>query len=135
MHESITVFVVDSDESIRRAMARLMRADGFQAVCVNSIEALLQQDLPASGIVLLVDERTARQSGASLHDQLNARGLSPPVIYLTDCDTERTRLHAKHMGAAGCFRKPVDEHALFDAISFAVQNKPSQLVGARSEFN
>lgn len=121
MPAPITVFVVDGDESVLHAMARLMRADGFQAVCVSSIDDLLQCDLPSHGIVLLVDVRTARQSGTSLHEQLNTRGLSPPVIYLTDCDTERSRRQATLEGAAGYFRKPVDEKALSDAITFEVQ--------------
>jgi FixJ family two-component response regulator len=122
MPASITVFIVDGDESVRRAMARMMRADGFQAVCAESVESLLQQDLPASEAVLLVDVKTARQSGTSLHEQLNARALNLPVIYLTDCDTERSRCLAKHLGAAGYFRKPIDDQALVDAIIFAVQN-------------
>lgn len=121
MLASITVFIVDGDESVRRAMARLMTADGFRAVCVESIDSLLQQDLPASEAILLVDVRTAGQSETSLHEQLAARGLNLPVIYLTDCDTERTRREAKRLGAAGYFRKPVDDQALLDVIIFAVQ--------------
>lgn len=124
MPVSITVFVVDSDDSVRRAMARLMKADGFRAVCVSSVEALFQQDLTASEALLLIDVRTARQSETSLHEELGARGLNPPVIYLTDCDTERSRRKARLMGAAGYFRKPVDEQALSDAITFAVQQIP-----------
>ncbi len=124
MPASITVYVVDSDESVRRAMSRLMRADGFRAVCVGSVEALLKETMPASEAVLLVDVTTSRQSEASLHEQLHARGLNPPVIYLTDCDTERARRQARLAGAAGYFRKPVDEQALADAITFAVHRSP-----------
>lgn len=122
MLESITIFVVDGDKSIRNAMARLVTANGYRAVCVASIENLLQKDLPSGETVLLVDTRTANQFGGSLQKQLQDRGSTAPVIYLTDCDTEPGRREAKRVGAAGYFRKPVDEHALFDAISFAIQN-------------
>jgi FixJ family two-component response regulator len=44
-----------------------------------------------------------------------------PVIYLTDCDTERMRCKLRSQGAAGYFRKPVDQQALVDAITFATQ--------------
>ena len=121
---SITVYVVDRDESIRRAMARAMHADGFKAICVDSIDALLQQTIPADHAVLLIDVNTAQQSARSLHEQLAARGLNSPVIYLTDCDTESARLQARLKGAAGYFRKPMDEQALSDAITFAVQQTP-----------
>lgn len=126
MEASITVFVVDGDDSVRRAIERLMKADGFRAVCVSSVDALFQQDLPASEALLLIDVRTARQSHISLHEELAARGLDPPVIYLTDCDTERSRQKAKLMGAAGYFRKPVDEQALSDAITFAVHRSSAK---------
>jgi FixJ family two-component response regulator len=121
MPASITVFVVDKDESVLRAMARLMKAVGFQAVCVSSIEDLLQKDLASSRVALLVDVRTARLFEASLHEQLLARGLTMPVIYLTDCDTDRQRRKLRNQGAAGYFRKPVDQQALVDAITFATQ--------------
>ena len=135
MSASITVFVVDSDDSVRRAMARVMKAGGFRAVCVSSVEALFQQDLTASEALLLVDVRTARQSAKLLHEELGARGLNLPVIYLTDCDTERSRIKATLLGAAGYFRKPVDEQALSDAITFAVQRssagRPTESPGFR----
>lgn len=121
MPSSITVFVVDRDEAVRRAMERLIKADGFRVLCMESIDALLQQDFASSESVLLVDVLTARRSGVSLHQCLNARGLHLPVIYLTDCDTEDSRREARREGAIGYFRKPVDEQALSDAITFAVQ--------------
>lgn len=102
-------------------MARLMKANGFRTMCVESVDALFQQDLPACEALLLIDVRAARQSRISLHEELGARGLSLPVIYLTDCDTEPARRQARLKGAAGYFRKPVDEQALSDAIAFAVQ--------------
>ncbi len=135
MSASITVFVVDSDESVRNAMERLMRADGFRAVCVDSVDALLEEDMPASETVLLVDVTTARQSQSSLHERLIAHGLNPPVIYLTDCDSDRARRQASLAGAAGYFRKPVDEQALADAITFAAQQNPAARPKTEPVFN
>lgn len=131
MLTSITTFIVDGDESVRHAMARLMRANGFRAVCVPSIEDLLHQELPSARAILLVDTKTAWQFEGSLKEKLHAQGSEMPVIYLTDCDSEAGRREAKRVGAAGYFRKPVDEHALFDAISFAVQNDSRQAPGER----
>ena len=125
MPKSITVFVVDGDEPILRAMARLMKANGFHAICLRSMDALLQQDLPANGAVILLDVKTSRQYAETLQEPFQAEGLTLPVIYLTDCDTDRMRREARHMGAAGYFRKPVDEQALADAITFAVRQLDS----------
>jgi len=118
---SITVFVVDDDPSMRRAMARLMKACRFQVTCVGSVEALFSHVLPSEGVVIVADASTANQSGATLSDLLRERERALPVIYVTDYDTENARREAKRMGAAGYFRKPVDQLALVDAITFAAQ--------------
>jgi len=118
MPASITVFIVDDDESVRRAMARLMKAARFQVVCVSGIEELLGLDLPAGDAAMVIDMRTARRYSATLPEPLHTRNMPLPVIYLTDYDTDWTRREAKRMGAAGYFRKPVDDQALVDAILF-----------------
>lgn len=123
MPDLITVFVVDGDQSVRRAMTRLMKAVGFRAVCLQSLDALLQENLPTNGAVILLDVHTAKQFSATLQEPFKSGGLTLPVIYLTDCDSERTRREARQMGASGYFRKPVDEQALSDAITFAVRRK------------
>ena len=121
MTSSITVYIVDDDESIQRAIARIMRAARFQAVCVNSVEELLAQELPSVDAVIIADVNTARQFGETLPQQLHEQNRSLPVIYMTDHDTEWMRNEAKRVGAAGYFRKPVDEQALVDAITFVVR--------------
>jgi FixJ family two-component response regulator len=106
---------------MRRAMARLMKAYRFQVTCVGSVEALLAQDLPTEGAVIVADVSTANQCTSTLYDLLRERERTLPVIYVTDFDTEHARREAKRMGAAGYFRKPVDQLALVDAITFAAQ--------------
>ncbi len=131
--DSITVFIVDRDPSVRLALARVMTANGHKPVCEESVESLLQKQLSDGKAVLLVDLHTSRQSETSLHEQLNARGLNLPVIYLTDGDTRYSSLQTRRLGAAGNFRKPVDNQALIDAIIFAVQqdlDKCSEGVGS-----
>ena len=99
-----------------------MKAARFQVVCAGDLEELLGLDHPVSDAVIVIDMRTAMQDAARLPEPLHARDLSLPVIYVTDDDTDWTRREAKRMGAAGYFRKPVDEQALVDAILFAVWN-------------
>jgi len=132
MPDLITVFVVDGDQSVRRAMSRLMRAVGFRAVCLNSLDALLQENLPTSGAIILLDVDTARQFSVALQEPFKSGGLTLPVIFLTDCDSERTRREARQMGASGYFRKPVDEQALSDAITFAVRRKTNHDMNERA---
>ena len=114
MPSQTTVFIVEIDQSTRQAMERLMRAGGLEAVCVDSVEALLELELPAGGAVIVVDLNAAGPLENRLH-----RALPLPVIYLTGCDSQQGRDEARQLGAAGYYRKPIDVQALTDAIQFA----------------
>ena len=55
-----------------------------------------------------------------LQQQLTAKGHKIPVIFLTALDSNETRQEAQRAGAAGYFRKPVDDQALLDTIRWAL---------------
>ena len=59
-------------------------------------------------------------SGLELPALLARTGQRLPVIFVTAHDTPETRELAHRLGAAGYFRKPVDEQALLDAIAWAL---------------
>jgi FixJ family two-component response regulator len=46
-----------------------------------------------------------------------------PVIFLTAFDSNEIRQQAKQAGAAGYFRKPVDDQALLDTIQWALNSQ------------
>jgi FixJ family two-component response regulator len=59
-------------------------------------------------------------SALSLPSLLASEEGSTPVIFITAHDTAEHRAAAKEAGAAGYFRKPVDDQALLDAIEWAM---------------
>ena len=100
MTASITVFVVEHDKTLRQAMSRLMRADGFRAECFESTDDLpKKRDWPDGVVVLIVDLDTALRSDELFYKQLNIGDLDGRVICLTRCDTNGTRHEAKAMGS------------------------------------
>jgi FixJ family two-component response regulator len=108
MTASITVSVVDQDETLRQAMSRLVRADGFGAECFESTDASpKERDWPGGVVVLIVELATALRSDKLFYRQSNIRDLHPPVICLTSCDTDRMRRVEAHperlAGQAGLF--------------------------------
>jgi FixJ family two-component response regulator len=62
-------------------------------------------------------------SGLELQQQLADRGNKMPVIFLTAFDSNENRQQAKQAGAAGYFRKPVDDQALLDTIQWALSSQ------------
>jgi FixJ family two-component response regulator len=117
-----TVFIVDQDDGVRRALSRLLETSHFDAVCLDSMNALLDYPLPDGDAVIVADVRTVRGPSETLPACLHGQVTRLPVIYTTDYDTELARREARRLGAAGYFRRPLDQQALVDAINFAVMN-------------
>ncbi|NNJ80043.1 MAG: response regulator [Xanthomonadales bacterium] len=118
----LAVYIVDADEFTQKALARVMRAAGFKVVCTRSVEELMKLERPDRDAIILVDENTAHPFAESIPRYLQDKQQTLPVIFLTDYDSEHAREEARRAGAVGYFRKPVDDHALLDTISFAVQH-------------
>ena len=69
---------------------------------------------------MVVDIKMEGKSGLELQEALKAMGSKIPVIFITGYDTPETRDQAKKAGAAGYFRKPIDDQALLDSIQWAL---------------
>jgi FixJ family two-component response regulator len=121
------IYIVDDDESVRRAMKRLIRSAGMEAQTFASAHKLLDFELRKHNACMIVDVKMSGMSGLELQDELRAKGSDLPVIFITGFDTPETRDQAKKAGAAGYFRKPVDDQALLDSIQWVLsRQKPYQ---------
>ena len=113
-----TLFVVDDDPAIRRALARLARAVGYSAETFGSAEEFLADPPPTQdqpGCILL-DVSLPGLSGPELHARLRLEGWSYPVIYVTAHDDVGTREAIAGTDAAATFAKPIEVAALLDMI-------------------
>jgi len=119
------IYIVDDDESVRRAMKRLFSSIGIDAQTFASGREFLDADYRDQNACLIVDVKMPGMSGLELQKKLVAKGTKIPVVFITAFDTEEIRSEAKKTGAAGYFRKPVDDQALLDSIKWALSNQPS----------
>lgn len=84
MTESLaTVYVVDDDASIRRAMTRLFRSAGYLVRTFESAGAFLAAPHAGSLACLLLDLRLPGMSGAELQQELLQRSADLPIVILT----------------------------------------------------
>jgi FixJ family two-component response regulator len=60
-------------------------------------------------------------TGFDLQQKLAAYDIRIPVIVISASDDALIREHARKLGAAAFFRKPVDDQTLLDAIWWAIQ--------------
>lgn len=115
-----TVYIIDDDESVRRALRRLLRSAGFQCVGFASIQEFLMGGIESDKACAIVDIRLDQDSGLRIPGLLAARGCRLPVIFLTGSDSEELRERARSLGAAALLRKPVDDQALLDVTYWAL---------------
>jgi FixJ family two-component response regulator len=118
----IRIYVVDDDESIRKALTMLFISAGMEVKTFEAAEDLLKCQLREQNTCLISDLKLKGLSGLELQQQLAKRGIKIPVIFLTAFDSNEIRQQAKQAGAAGYFRKPVDDQALLDTIHWAISS-------------
>src|ERR1700761_8385851 len=94
-----TIHVVDDDRSFRVAIARLLRAAGYQVVLYESGQQLLANALHMDSGCILLDMRMAELDGLELQERLNEAGVEPPILFLTGHGSVETSVQAVKAGA------------------------------------
>ena len=113
--KTISVAIVDDDESACRSLGRLLRAEGIASVTYASAEAFLAEAPRSFFDCLVLDVRLTGISGVELHRRLVAKGDTTPVIFLSAYDPNE-REQALTAGGAAYFRKTDDGAKVIDAI-------------------
>ena len=112
------VHVIDDDESVRTAVARLLGAAGYDVRAYASAgEFLLTGPGREPGCIVL-DVRMPGPSGLELQEAMATLGGSPlPVVFLTGHGDIPMSVRAMRAGAVDFLTKPVDRDALLDAVA------------------
>ena len=114
------VYLIDNDDSVRKALHRLLQSVGFDVKAFSSVEEFFKGlDLSQRGCLIL-DIRVPGLTGFNLQKKLASEGVRIPAIAISAFDDGETRERARELGATAFFRKPVDGQALVDAIHWAV---------------
>jgi FixJ family two-component response regulator len=117
------VCVVDDDDSLLRALRRLLDATGFRVETFPSAEAFLGSRHRAGADCLVLDVHLGGLSGLDLQEQLATSGVRTPVVIITAHDDAPTRERARRAGAIEYLRKPFDDDSLIAAIHRAIGNR------------
>jgi len=80
------VAIVDDDASIRQALARVLSVSGISARTFGSAEQYLSQLGPDGPVCLVLDVHLPGRNGFALRDELEARGVAPPIIFISALD-------------------------------------------------
>jgi FixJ family two-component response regulator len=115
-----TVYILDDDPSVRRALQRLARSAGLEVrVFATGSEFLSSAREPLPACVVL-DLRLPDMHGLEVQRKLARTAPDVQVIVVTGYGDELTRREALHAGAVAFLAKPVDEQVLLEAIRRAL---------------
>jgi FixJ family two-component response regulator len=114
-----TVCVVDDDDSVRRALARMLGAYRYHTACYESARQFLDQvDIDSAPICAVVDLQMPEMDGIALQQALSRR---IPVVILTGHADVGKAVQAMQAGAIDFLEKPVQDRTLLTAVERACE--------------
>ena len=116
-----TVFLIDDDQSFRRALVRLLNSRNYQAKAYASAHEFLQEQLPDVPGCLILDLKMPAINGLEIQNSLAQRGEHLPVIFLSGHGDISTSVRAMKAGAVDFLTKPVDGEKLVSAVHLALE--------------
>jgi FixJ family two-component response regulator len=114
-----TVFLVDDDAGVVKALSRLLRAKGYDVRPFASAEEFLEGHDAAVAGCAVFDVAMPGLDGLALQQIFTASGNRRPVIFLTGKGDIPKSVRAMKAGAIDFLTKPVSDRNLLDAIARA----------------
>ena len=116
-----TVFVIDDDPSIRRAIKRLVESVGLRVEALGSAKEFLRTKVPDVPGCLILDVRLPGISGLELQRELITAGVQIPVIFITSYGDIPMSVRAMKAGAIEFLPKPFRDQDLLDSVHLALE--------------
>ena len=116
-----TVFIVDDDEAVRKAVSRLLRSAGIAVAVFASPGEFLAQYNPATPGCLMLDMAMPDLDGLQLQTALNEKGCILPIIFLTGHGDVSKSVQAMKQGAFDFLSKPAKDKDLLTAVRAAFE--------------
>jgi len=122
-HRPPLIAVVDDEESVRRALSRLLRSAGFESETFPSGDEFIETFSGQPPDCIVVDLHMPNLDGFRIQSWMAKAGVRIPVIVITGHNSDESRERAMKAGAVAYLRKPVDAEALLAAIASAMGNE------------
>ena len=116
MLDGRVIAIVDDDDSFRQALERFLRTFAFRVRTFASGEEFLHSSEVPFVACLLLDVAMPGMSGLEVKQQLRARGLHIPTVFVTAHADDETTQHLVAAGAIAILPKPVDHQMLLRVL-------------------
>jgi FixJ family two-component response regulator len=116
-----TIFLVDDDPAVRKALSRVLREEGWIVETFESAEAFLARGHRQGPGCLVLDVTMPGLDGLALQRRLTEEGRTLPIVFLTGHGDIPMSVQAIKAGAADFLTKPVKSEALLSAANAAIE--------------
>jgi two-component system, LuxR family, response regulator FixJ len=120
--ESAIVYVVDDDEAVRDSLKLLLESVDLACQTFASATEFLEKHDPDQHSCLVTDIRMPGMSGLDLHDELNRRSSTIPILFITGHGDVPMAVDAMKSGALDFIQKPFRDQDLLDRIHQALES-------------
>jgi FixJ family two-component response regulator len=118
------VAVVDDEESVGRAIERLLRSAGYATQGFSSGESFLSWLADHNPGCVVLDIYMPGLTGLDVQERMNKLSIDLPVVAVTGHDTGAVKERLLAGGARAFFHKPVDSDELLGAVASAIKSRP-----------
>jgi FixJ family two-component response regulator len=115
------VFIVEDDESMRRALSNLFQSVGLEVEIFGSASEMLQSKLPDVASCLVLDVRLPGLSGLDFQVELAQANVHIPIIFMTGHGDIPMTVRAMKGGAVDFLTKPFRDQDMLDAVMVAIE--------------
>ena len=120
------IYIVDDDDSVRRSLMLLLKANGFRVETFSCAVEFLDFRHPGCASCLLLDVQLPDLNGPALQAVMADRGLDIPIVFITGHGSIPIGIKAMKQGAVDFLPKPFTEKDLLNAVERAIAISKSQ---------
>jgi len=115
------IAIVDDNESVGKALSRMLRHLPMQIRVFTSASEFLRAFADRDPAVLILDLQMPEMDGLQLQQHLRRENREVPIVFITARDDEELRKQAMAGGALGFLTKPFDKKAVLSLVTHALK--------------
>jgi len=126
MQDEATVFIVDDDEAALKSLQWLVESFGHKVKPFEKAMDFLDTYQTNQAGVLLLDAQMPGTTGVELQNIMCDRRITLPIIFITGHGDIDMAVRTIKKGAIDFLTKPINNHALLEAINRALKEDSKQ---------
>jgi FixJ family two-component response regulator len=117
------IAIVDDEKSIRTALSRILRLDGYDVALFDSTDSFLASLASRAPACVIIDVHMPGPSGFEAQARALVMGVDAPAVFITASDDRALDDAVREARGVALLRKPFTSDALLLAVSKALRGR------------